>query len=92
METKRRDALSIDLDMIPLNKAYEEIIDPMNFIKNFPDLDAFREWTRKADTINDLRSTLTVFEKAELYEHANIIQVSIDEKVDRMLSGLGFEK
>ncbi len=77
--------------MTPLDKAYEEIIDPHNFVKNFPDLDAFREWTKKAETINDLRSALKVFEKAELYEYANIIQVSIDEKIDRMLSGLGFE-
>jgi hypothetical protein len=75
--------------MTPLDD--NEIIDPHSFIKNFPDLDAFREWTRQAETINDLRSILTKFEKAELYEYATIIQVSIDEKVDRMLSGLGFE-
>lgn len=77
--------------MTPLDEAYEELIQPHNFIKNFTSMDAFREWTRKAETINDLRSALKVFEKAELYEHANIIQVSLDEKIDRMLSGLGFE-
>lgn len=75
--------------MIPLNK--DEILDPVSFVKNFPSLDAFREWTKQAGTINDLRSVRDAFKKAELFEHVTIIQVTIDEKVDAMLSGLGFE-
>jgi len=75
--------------MIPTNE--DEILDPVSFVKNFPSLDAFREWTKQAETINDLRSVRDAFEKAELFEHVTIIQVTIDEKIDTILSGLGFE-
>lgn len=89
MEEKGRNAFSIKLDMIPLDGS--EILDPISFLKNFPSLDAFREWTLKADTLNDLRSVRDAFEKAELYEHTAIIQDTIDKRMDVMLKGLGFE-
>ena len=76
--------------MNPLDAFYSEIIDPTNFIKNFPDMDGFRLWLKQGD-INDFKSTMNVFDNHELYEHCIVIQEVIDQKVDIMLSGLGFD-
>ena len=76
--------------MNPLDAFYSEIIDPTNFIKNFPDMDGFRLWLKQGD-INDLKETLSIFEKNDLFEHCIVIQEVIDEKVDIMLSGFGFD-
>lgn len=75
--------------MAPLDGS--EILDPVSFVKNFPSLDAFREWTKQAETLNDLRSVRNAFEKAELFEYVTIIQVTIDDRMDVMLKGLGFD-
>ena len=76
--------------MTPLDESYQEVIDPVNFIKNFPDMEAFRVWLDKW-TINDLKETLKTFEKHELFEYCTAIQATIDCKVDKMLEGLGFD-
>ena len=63
---------------------------PHNFIKNFKDDGHFKEWARKG-TINDLKHAIRIFEHHEMYKYCAIMQSVIDEKVDIMLSGLGFE-
>lgn len=75
--------------MTPLD-AYEHIIDPKNFIKNFATDESFKDWLRQG-LINDCRATLKVFEKADMFEQCVLIQSVIDEKIDRMLGGLGIE-
>jgi len=75
--------------MTPLDESYENIIQPHNFIKNFSDDEHFKEWCRKG-SINDLKDTIRTFEHHELYRYCAIIQSVIDEKVDKMLSGFGF--
>lgn len=76
--------------MTPLEKSYQNIIDPINFVKNFPTREHFTQWARMGD-INDLKDAIRTFEYYELYEHCAIMQWVIDEKVDEMLSGFGFE-
>ena len=75
--------------MTPID-ALEHIIDPENFVKNFASMDAFKEWCRM-QIINDLKETLKLYEKKEMYSYCTSIQLVIDEKVDIMLSGLGFD-
>lgn len=75
--------------MTPLEEQYNNLIDPINFMKNFPEEEGFRIWLR-GGTINDLKDTLKAFEVRELYEYCSIIQDEIDTKVDLMLSGFGF--
>lgn len=75
--------------MSPLD-AYEHIIDPKNFIKNFATDESFKDWLRQG-LINDCRATLKVFTEAEMYEECRLIQHVIDEKVDNMLEGFGID-
>ena len=75
--------------MTPLDEAYYEIIDPINFIKKFPTWEHFMEWAR-GNMINDLKEAIRIFEHYQLYEHCGIMQSVIDEKIDEMLDGLGF--
>ena len=74
--------------MTPTNEK-SHLLDPYNFIKGFADMEAFKCWCR-GGTINDLRETLSLFESKNLYEHCAEIQSVIDEKVDTMLSGFGY--
>jgi len=75
--------------MSPLNEAYEHIIYPHNFIKNFADMYSFQQWARTG-TINDLKATLAVYEDEQLFEHCEILEMVILEKVDDTLGLLGF--
>lgn len=74
--------------MIPLDEEYNEIIDPTNFVKRFPDKDSFIAWCNMG-TIKDLRCTIQTFEKYELYEHCSMIKWVIDRKKDNILIELG---
>lgn len=71
-----------------LEDRYEELIEPENFIQNFPTMEDFKKWCFTGD-LSDLLETRKAFEKAELYEHCDYIQLAIDEKVDRYLEGFG---
>ncbi len=66
------------------------MIYPSEWVKNFPTDEHFKDWLRGC-IINDLKAILKHFEEAEMYEHAQMIQDVIDEKVDAMLEGFGFE-
>ena len=76
--------------MTPLEQHYEHLIDPVNWVKNFPDMQGFKIWCEKG-CISDLRDMRKVYERKELYEHCRAIQQVIDVKVDKMLEGFGFE-
>ena len=76
--------------MDALQNGFQEVLTPRNFVKNFVDMEHFKEWCRKG-IINDLKHTLRTFEHHEMYEHCAAIQDVIDENVDIMLSGFGFE-
>ncbi|QQO97068.1 hypothetical protein Nekkels1_64 [Cellulophaga phage Nekkels_1] len=76
--------------MKKIDEAYEEMMIPSNFVKGFADMEHFREWARQG-IINDCKATLKVFEKHEMYEYCKVLQDVIDDKVDLMLSGLGFD-
>lgn len=73
-----------------INDRYEELIEPSNFVMNFPDMDAFRGWCMRG-SLSDLRDTRTAFERADMFEHLPIIQAAIDCRVDEYLEGFGFE-
>ena len=73
-----------------LDDSLEHIINPTNFVKNFTDMEHFKRFCRQG-IINDCKAMLKVYEKYELYEHCAAIQFVIDEKVDLMLSGFGFD-
>jgi len=75
--------------MTPLEDSFQDILLPENFINNFTDEEHFKEWCR-GGIINDLKEMLKVFEEHEMYEYARHIQDVIDEKVNKMLDGLGF--
>ena len=70
--------------------AITHIVNPHNFVRNFADMEHFKEWAR-GGIINHIKDTIRTFEHYELYEHCAALQEVIDEKVDKMLSGLGFE-
>mgnify|MGYP000008580374 CR=1 FL=1 len=76
--------------MTPRDEQYQDMIDPINFIKNFVDKEGFKAWLRSG-TINDLKDMRNVFEKREMYLECGTIQSVIDEKVDIMLSGFGIK-
>jgi hypothetical protein len=76
--------------LTPLEQSYQKIMDPINFVKNFPTREHFKQWARTG-MINDLKNEILTFERYELYEHCAMMQDVIDEKVDEMLSGFGFE-
>lgn len=90
MEAQGWYALSTRLFKGMINELYQGIILPTQFVKNFKSKEEFRTWA-KLGTINDLKQCIHVFENYELYEHCAIMQDAIDERVDNMLSGLGFD-
>ena len=57
----------------------DKIKEPSNFVKNFKDLQEFREWAIEG-TDKDLKDTIKEFEKAELYEYCAILQKCIEAK------------
>tara|TARA_R110002167_G_scaffold284737_1_gene489833 strand:+ start:12772 stop:12996 length:225 start_codon:yes stop_codon:yes gene_type:complete len=73
-----------------MDNAFEEILDPRNFIKRFTDAEHFKEWAR-GFIINEPKAHIQTFEHYEMYSVCEDIQDVIDEKVSKMLSGLGFE-
>lgn len=58
--------------MTPLND-YEQILDPVNFLKRFASMEQFVEWANEGDIL-DLEEAIKVFESKELYEHCNVMQ------------------
>lgn len=72
---------------IPLSEG--DMLDPKNFVKRFPDMDAFKVWAHTG-LISDCKEAIVVFEYHEMYEYCAALQEVIDEKVDRMLEGFGF--
>jgi hypothetical protein len=71
-------------------KDYEPIQDLETFIKSHPNVASFKEWAHQF-IINDCKKYLKDFEKVELYGYCREMQNVIDEKVDRILGGLGFK-
>ena len=71
-----------------LEERYEELIEPYNFIHNFPTMDDFKAWCMQGD-LSDLLETRKAFEKYELFEHLVFIQMAIDKRVDSYLDGFG---
>ena len=61
-----------------INEHYEEILDPVNFVKNFETLEDFKEWALDG-SILDLKECIKVFQAHELYEHCAIMQKLIDD-------------
>ena len=64
---------------------------PGDFLRSFPDEESFRFYLTKIDLLNDLRHMRDVFEDNDEFEYCRFIQDEIDSRVDRMLSGFGFE-
>lgn len=58
---------------------YDNLIDPVNFIKNFKNEGQFVEWL-EIGTMLDLQATLKAFERAEMYELCVIIQSVIEKR------------
>ena len=75
------------LQMIPLD-ARNQILDPLNFIKRFPNRESFIAWLNP-HSIKDLREILDTFEKYELYEYCSVVKWVVDKKKDDLLNKLG---
>ena len=73
-----------------LDQHYQALTVPTEFIKNFKTRADFKKWAH-GGAINDLKEAIVSFEHYELYEHCAVMQEVIDEKVDKMLEGFGFE-
>jgi hypothetical protein len=65
--------------MTPLDEKYSQILDPVNFIKNFASEEQFIEWAKEGSVL-DLKEAIKVFESKELYEHCNIMMAIIHAK------------
>ena len=63
-----------------INKMYEQILMPTEFIKEFKNIDEFREWAMDG-TILDLKEAISVFQDYELYEHCAVMQKLIDDLI-----------
>lgn len=74
-----------------INERYEQLTDPVEFVKNFKTEAEFVSWLRRAKRINDLRACRTAFQESELYEHCRLIQHEIDDRIDNILKGIGFD-
>lgn len=61
-----------------INEQYEKIMNPVEFVKNFKDLDDFREWALDG-TILDLQEAIKVFQEYELYEYCAVMKKLIDD-------------
>ena len=62
-----------------VHDAYEELLNPVEFSKNFKDVDDFKSWAREG-SIEDIKSAIKAFEKSEMYEHCSIMMDIIKEK------------
>ena len=58
---------------------YEQLLNPVEFIKNFKDKDDFRGWVMEG-SIEDIRAAIKAFEKCELFEHCAIMMDVIKHK------------
>jgi len=63
---------------------------PREFVKQFADMYAFRKWAR-THIINECKEFIEIFAGEDMFEYCKELQFVIDEKVDEMLSGFGFE-
>ena len=61
-----------------LNNAYEKIVDPLNFVKNFDTDDDFMNWLRRG-TENDLKGTYKTFYDERLYRYCELIKLVLEE-------------
>lgn len=66
------------MNIVALNKAYEEMCDP-KYIRSIQSDEQFLAWCR-IGTVEDLKCALLVFEQAEMYEDCIIIKEVINEK------------
>lgn len=62
---------------------------PLEFVKQFKSIEQFKGWARNG-IIRDCRIAIEVYSKLGMTLHCNALQEVIDERVDTMLSGLGF--
>lgn len=61
-----------------INEKYEEIVNPVEFIKNFETLEDFKEWALDGSILY-LKKCIKKFQEYELYEHCAIMQKLIDD-------------
>ena len=59
--------------MEALDEMYIQILDPVNFVKNFSSLHDFKYWASMGSVL-DLQEAIKVFEEHELYEHCAIMR------------------
>ena len=65
-------------DIEELKEKYDNVILPNNFVNNFVNMQDFENWLRIGSKI-DIKCTLKLFEKHELFEHCIIIQKVLNE-------------
>lgn len=66
-----------------INKKYEDITNPKNWVKMFPTMDSFKKWVM-IGTLDDIECTLKEFEEAELYEYCAIILEVINTRKSKI--------
>jgi hypothetical protein len=55
-----------------MDKEYEELIQPDNFVTQFKTVEEFSNWC-KLGTKEDIQAAIKEFEKYELYEHCLVM-------------------
>ena len=66
-----------------LNEAYERIVKPKEFVKNFKTDEAFVEWLNKG-TIEDILSVQDAFKGSGLRKHPKLIKKVLEERINEL--------
>ena len=66
-----------------LNEAYERIVQPKEFVKNFKTDEAFVEWLNKG-TIEDILSVQEAFKGSGLRKHPKLIKKVLEERINNI--------
>lgn len=65
--------------MTPMDSNYEQILDPISLVKNFPTMEHFIDWIEEG-SILDLKELKTLFKEHGLIEHVVVIEGMIFKK------------
>ena len=66
-----------------LNEAYERIVQPKEFVKNFKTDEAFVEWLNKG-TVEEILSVQEAFKGSGLRKHPKLIKKVLEERINNI--------
>lgn len=65
--------------LMSLDEQYEQILFPIEFVKNFNNINDFKNWCSQGSKL-DLQEAIKVFEAYEMYEYCAIMQDILKNK------------